>query len=391
MALTLACDEWARARGASVMALTVDHGLRPESAGEAAQVARWLGPLGIAHHVLYWRGEKPAGNLQATAREARYALLTAYCRAHNIAFLLTAHHQEDQAETFLLRLARGSGVDGLAAMSACTGRDGVTLLRPLLDTPATELHAYLAARGQAFLSDPSNHNPAFDRVRLRQAAPALAALGLTAPRLAKTAATLARARAFLEAETAAQLANQCRLYAEGYVVWKPRKLHEELTLRMLAAVLRQVGGKTVRPRLDDLTRLHSAVFDASFTGATLHGVECRPWRGVLLFLRELQGISGPVGLRADETAIWDGRFHLTRAAGPDCDVAALDPARLGEIANGRPVKTRLPLKKILASLPAIYATDGRLLAVPHLGFFSAPGLCCTVAPASVATGFISPS
>src|SRR5262245_21437394 len=134
LALTLLLHDWARRQRGVLTALTVDHGLRPEAAAEARQVARWLRARGIRHRVLTWRpaGEARRGGLQAAARAARYRLLGAWCRANGVLHLALAHHREDQAETLLLRLARGSGLDGLAAMAAVSEREGVRLIRPLL-------------------------------------------------------------------------------------------------------------------------------------------------------------------------------------------------------------------------------------------------------------------
>lgn len=117
MALLLLAQEWAAARGGRVSALTVDHGLRAELSAEAAQVAQWAGLLGVSHVALTWIGDKPTADIQAAAREARYCLLEEWCAASGVFHLLLAHHRDDQAETFLLRLARGSGLDGLAAIA----------------------------------------------------------------------------------------------------------------------------------------------------------------------------------------------------------------------------------------------------------------------------------
>src|SRR5689334_12818293 len=150
LALALLADRWARACGGRVTALTVDHGLRPEAAREARQVGRWLKASGIRHVILRWSPpamKKTAtarlANLQAAARDARYELLCGWCRQHAVLHLLLAHHRDDQAETLLLRLARGSGLDGLAAMAPLVERSAVRLLRPLLAVPKTAITGYL--------------------------------------------------------------------------------------------------------------------------------------------------------------------------------------------------------------------------------------------------------
>ncbi|KZD05227.1 tRNA lysidine(34) synthetase TilS [Oceanibaculum pacificum] len=169
LALTLLAADWAAARGGRILALTVDHGLRAESAGEAATVGRWLGACGIPHAILRWMGDKPATGLQAAARAARYRLLGARCRAEAILHLLTAHQAEDQAETVALRHEAASGPDGLAGMAASVEFPDYRLLRPLLTFRCADLRAYLESVGQDWIEDPSNRDPRFARIRLRQA------------------------------------------------------------------------------------------------------------------------------------------------------------------------------------------------------------------------------
>ena len=167
LALTILADRWARERGGRLAALTVDHQLRSESAEEARLVGGWLAARGIAHHVLVWTNTKPATGIQKAARAARYHLLAEWCRAQGCLHLLTAHHREDQAETSLIRRRAGSGIDGLAGMSAVREMPGIRLVRPLLGVAKARLVALLTAERQPFFSDPSNRNPVFERARLR--------------------------------------------------------------------------------------------------------------------------------------------------------------------------------------------------------------------------------
>src|SRR5271170_2967071 len=167
LALILLAQHWARQRGGQAWALTVDHGLRPESAAETRTVAGWLAARAIPHEILAWAGDKPATAIQEAARDARYRLLAQWCRGHGVLHLLTAHHREDQVETHLIRRRAGSGIDGLAGMSAVRELAECRLVRPLLWVPRARLRALLAQEGQPFLCDPSNLNPRFERARLR--------------------------------------------------------------------------------------------------------------------------------------------------------------------------------------------------------------------------------
>ena len=195
--LGLACD-WASENDCRIHALTVDHGLRPEAGDEARMVAREALRMGAMHDTLHWQGWDGRGNLQAAARAARYRLLSEHCERERIGAILLGHTQDDQAETVLMRLARGSGVDGLSAMSE--GRFGKDfLLRPLLDATRDELRVWLTRQGMRWSEDPSNDDPRFDRVRARRLLKQLIPFGLDAARLSETASAMARARQALVA------------------------------------------------------------------------------------------------------------------------------------------------------------------------------------------------
>lgn len=207
-ALCLLAARWRGAlkEGPSLLAVTVDHGLRPEARREAAAAKQFAASLGIAHRTLRWTGPKPATGLQEAARAARYRLLAAAARRAGSRHILTAHTLDDQAETVLFRLARGSGLSGLGAMTRVSpvpciasplpargDREMMLLVRPFLDVPKARLMATLAAAKVPFAEDPSNLDPRFARVRLRVAMPGLAAEGLTAARLAQFARRARRA------------------------------------------------------------------------------------------------------------------------------------------------------------------------------------------------------
>jgi tRNA(Ile)-lysidine synthase len=227
--------------------LTVDHGLRKASGDDARQVVRWAKKCGLKAHVLAWRGKKPKSGIEALAREARYQLMGAWMLKHGVGVLFVGHTQDDQAETFLLRLARGSGLDGLL--------------------------------GQDWLDDPMNEDLAFDRVKLRRARAALEKAGLSAARIALAASHLARARESLELLTEAVMERAVRFGGRG-VLLDPEALAaapRELGLRALASVLMAVSGQAYRPRFDALERLFDALErGGARTSATLHGCHIGP-------------------------------------------------------------------------------------------------------------------
>lgn len=360
--LLLLCD---LAGGRGVAAATVDHGLRPESASEAAAVARLCEGLGVAHATLDWRGWDGGwdgrGNLQAAARDARRGLLAAWARERGLAAVALGHTRDDQAETFLLRLARGSGVDGLAGMAAARRAEGVLWLRPLLGIGRDALRSWLRARGVGWVDDPSNADPAFDRVRARAALGPLATLGLGPERLAATAARMARARAALEAATRALAADCVELGPAGDVAVDPARFAagaEELRLRLVAGALAWVAGARVRPRLATTEAAAAAVLGQGLgRGMTAHGCVLRPWRGRVAIRREPTRTAGPV----EPGRVWDGRW-MVEGAGPGTLVGALGAEGLAARPGWR--ESGLSREALLAT-PAVRRA-GRLVAAPVL-------------------------
>src|SRR5712671_1261567 len=200
IALMWLAARWRRAlaRGPRLIAVTVDHGLRPGAAAEARYVKRLARSLDLPHRTLRWTGPKPKTGLPAAARTARYRLLAQAARASGATHILTAHTRDDQAETLLMRLLRGSGIGGLAAMARESERDGVLLARPFLHVSKSQLVATLKKAKIGFADDPTNRDTSFTRPRLRAIMPVLAAEGGDARNLARLASRLARANQAVE-------------------------------------------------------------------------------------------------------------------------------------------------------------------------------------------------
>ena len=200
IALMWLAARWRRAlaRGPRLVAVTVDHGLRAEAAAEARDVKRLARTLDLPHRTMRWTGAKPKTGLPAAARTARYRLLAQAARASGATHILTAHTRDDQAETLLMRMLRGSGIAGLAAMARESERDGLRLARPFLDVSKSQLIATLKRAKVGFADDPTNRDTSFTRPRLRTLMPVLAAEGGDARNLARLASRLARANAAVE-------------------------------------------------------------------------------------------------------------------------------------------------------------------------------------------------
>jgi tRNA(Ile)-lysidine synthase len=250
----------ARKRGPRLIAVTVDHGLRPEAAREAREVKRLAHSLDLPHRTLRWTGPKPKTGLPAAARDARYRLLAQAARAYGATHILTAHTRDDQAETLLMRMARGSGLAGLAAMARQSERDGVVLARPFLQISKSQLVATLTKAKLGFAVDPSNRDLSFTRPRFRALMPVLAAEGCDSRNLARLASRLARANAALEvlvdgAERFLALKDHCvarpgsdantsdakTLSIKTFDAKAFAAMSEEIRIRLLLRIINRVG------------------------------------------------------------------------------------------------------------------------------------------------------
>lgn len=279
-------------KGPALVAVTVDHGLRKESATEAKAVAKLCRTLGVAHRTLKWSGTKPKTGLQEAARHARYDLLAKETTRHKARHVVTAHTLDDQAETILFRLSRGSGLTGLAGMARETQWSEVTIARPLLDVPKARLIATLRKARISYAEDPSNRDPRFTRPRWREITPLLVKEGLTAERLALLARRVRRAEDALNAAVPAAaklLAREPRgegariaFDAEGFL-----RLPDEISLRLLGRAAGLVGSEGP-VELGKLEALHDALraggADSPFR-RTLAGAMVSRGRGLVVVER----------------------------------------------------------------------------------------------------------
>ncbi len=305
----------AQPKAPALSVLTVDHGLRASSREEALMVGRMASSLGLPHTILTWEaGQARRPSLQARARTARYDLMAAHCHANDIPALVTAHHLDDQAETFLMRLKRGSGLDGLAAIPEWGEWAGIVVLRPLLDVPKARLVATLAEKGINFISDPSNADDRFERARVRGSAEALAALGLTPEALALSARRLRRARQALDHAAQSFLDAHSEMNEAGYALIDPEALHSalrEIALRAVARLIANVGGAEEPLRLAKLEALLGSLIECPDKAHTFGRCRLQPLSGRIGIFREVRATGLPVAqVRPGERTLWDNRFRI---------------------------------------------------------------------------------
>lgn len=339
--------------------VTVNHGLRPEAAKEADQVAQVSAELGLSHTTLLWQGWDHKGNLQDAARRARRRLIAAWARENAVATVALGHTQNDVAETFLMRLQRGSGVDGLATMAPHWTESGLLWQRPLLGFTRDELRVWLQAQGKTWVEDPSNQNLRFDRVRARKALDHMQPLGVSPDRLARSAAHLAEARAALE--TLADLwANHTLREEAGTVTINPALWNApaETQRRVLQRVLMWIAPAEYAPRGAQVGQLMARL--AGGQAATLAGVRfTKDGRA----LREVSAAAP----RCPSEQIWDGRWQVVGDIPHGAEVGALTADGLAQCPAWR--STGLPRAALLSS-PGVWLGD-QLVAAPLAGFQTA--------------------
>jgi tRNA(Ile)-lysidine synthase len=357
---------WARVMGVGLRIVTVDHGLRPEAASEAAMVAQECRALGHPHHTLHWQWDG-GGNLQDAARTARRNLIGEW--RGDLAHVLFGHTQDDQAETVLMRLLRGSGVEGLAGMAprrhVPDDQGGWWLVRPLLGETRAGLRHYADTLRVPYVDDPSNDDPRFDRVRVRRT---MTALGLDANALAQTAGRMARAAEALAARTAEVAARIVTLEhlngaptgdllidRDGLAAMEP-----DTQMRLLAGGLQWVASAPYRPRAQALEALLERVLGGA--GGTLHGVDLTVTVTHIRLAREFAALAGrEVAARPGQ--LWDGRWRVGEGMAPGLIMRALGPEGWAQ----RPENTDLSAPARAAyAWPALF--DGeRLVACMPMG------------------------
>ncbi|MGH1402929.1 MAG: tRNA lysidine(34) synthetase TilS [Alphaproteobacteria bacterium] len=279
-ALVLSLSHFLAGKNIQIYALTVDHALREDSAQEAGDVGKVLSGLSnVTHTVLRWdHGAcKPETRIQEHARNARYELIYRFMDDHGLSHLFLGHHMGDQAETFLFRLAKGSGLDGLSCMLPVQQRENVILCRPFLMFGKADLISYCRQNDVAYVDDPSNENQSFARVRLRKSQQVLEEEGLTAKRLATTAYRMARARKALDA--IAQVAYEDNLleFNVNRIVFNFNALknnEEEVILRVVLKAIKQMySNREYGVRVEKLEKLCvDLVKPSPFRKRTLGGV-----------------------------------------------------------------------------------------------------------------------
>lgn len=340
-----------------ILAATVDHGLRADSAQEAQHVAGLATRMGVDHEILQWQGWQGDGNLQDQARRARYRLLTDWAKRGDIPILALGHTADDQAETVLMRLARSAGVDGLAAMPVRRKLNDVTLLRPLLGVTRDQLRDHLRQNDLSWVEDPSNEDRRFERVRVRQAMETLQPLGLTVEALSIVASNMAKAREALDIQAFSEAQDLVQFKA-GAVVMDHTKLcalPDEIIHRLLLRALQWVSGAEYPLR----RRIMGGALSAVRSGGTLTLGGCRILcnGGQVWVCREYNAVRNEVTSPED---LWDNRWQMTGHESAGVEVRPLGKAGLLLCPDWR--ESGCP-RVVLEATPALWR-EQELIAAP---------------------------
>lgn len=364
MALAMLLGRWVHARNGRLIALTVDHGLRRESAAEAAQVASWMADRGIAHRILPWQGTKPASGIQAGARAARLRLLANAAASQGILHLALAHHADDQAETAHLRRERGSGANGLAGMPLVREMGAVRLIRPLLSFSKDQLRATCQADGLDWVEDPSNRDPRYARAALRLRGHDVAGDLVDAQ-------SAGEQRAILDARLAAVAARHIRFQPEGWAILSADIVSAagDDGSRLLATLLRAIAGATYPPPPAAVADLWQRMSADPTTGATLAGCRLLAKAGGWQLMREDRNLQAPVKVPPGRGVVsWDGRFRLDIQCAAGGQIEALSDLLWRQAQRQAPWLERVSLPAAVRRTCPAFTRDGEICAIPHLGF-----------------------
>ena len=356
MALLHLLKEWGARR---LFAVTVDHGLRPDSAAEAISVATSARALKIPHATLKWEGWDGRGNLQDKARTARRELIANWARRRAIPAVALGHTADDQAETFLMRLARGSGLDGLASMEGVTEADGIIWVRPLLTLRRDDLRRFLTTAGINWIDDPSNDDPAFDRVRMRTALKSLSEEGIDVPRIVATTKRLQSAKQVLFTATRDLAEAAARMHPAGDLTIDLTRFlpaAQAVRLRLFSEALRHVSASYYAPRAYQCETIMDDLAKERFADQAVHGCLIRQKGETLAIRREPARVGPPVAFGQ----IWDDRWRLTGLVENDATIAALGESGLAQRPNWR--NSGLS-RETLMTTPAVFRGE-TLVAAP---------------------------
>lgn len=364
------------------IALIVDHKLRDNSTAEALKTHAFLAKQDISAEIITWEGEKPLSNIHQTARKKRYELLIDFCKSQSISTLMTAHHFEDQAETILLRIIRGTGIEGLRGIDQVRTESGIRILRPLLCFSKNEMMEALKTSNWEWIEDPSNHHPRFERTKVRNLLKQFENPALIIKRLNLLAENARRNHEFIEHFVREKFRELCIFNNLGYITIKREPysvLLPEVRLRLLTKVLKLISGNKIVSRLNSLKTADNFLLQAYKDKPSITFSDCEIIRGNgdITVTKEMRAVQKSLKLPKDKWIAWDNRYIV---------MAKIDGLRIGSLGkSGLKVlksigKYTLPTAKIMHQSPAIFTENGTFCYHPilKLGQDLSNIICCQI-------------
>lgn len=377
LGLILLADEWSRSKkspsGTSIVGLTVDHGLRPNSTSEARLVQEWLKKRDIQHHILTWEGTKPTSKIQNSAREARYDLLSQWCLKNNVLHLLTGHHATDQLETFLMRLSKGSGLKGLTGIQKEVFMPFGRLIRPFLEENPLTIKLALNRFGQDHIEDPSNQNIQFERTRWRKVLPLLEEQSLTTTALNKTLNKLQSEQNVLEKEVTKALikcftVEMCGLIRIDKKIFT--KIPRQIGHKLLEKGILSVSGHDYGPKKESLQNLYDGLIMGKKIPLTLSGCRIMCRKKEIIIGREYEALKNTATtLHNNLNCKWDNKFQVRVKKAQITEnliIRALGPEGLKQLREKNiPIKYKDIPQPLLLTLPSVWKNN-EIISIPHL-------------------------
>jgi tRNA(Ile)-lysidine synthase len=314
LSLLLVANEWAKNNNSQAIGITVDHQLRAESRDESVYVNELCSGFGIEHHILTWNGEKPTKNVELIARENRYRLICDFCKQNNISYVLVAHHLQDQAETFFIRLFRGSGLDGLSSMKNITNLYDINILRPFLSAKKEVLREYLIENNIRWIEDPSNNDEKYFRNKVRNFLNSFDNRENILRRIDFAVSEIGKAKQFIDDEILKIENKIMKFNSFGTCTIDKKKLlsqNENIILKLLAKISMKISGNIYKPRLEKLKRLLKTIMEKEDIKYTFYGCIFEKYNDNLLMVyREYNSIGDDQKLVYGKEVIWDNRFRV---------------------------------------------------------------------------------
>lgn len=379
LALVFLVKEWIKSKSPNIelVALTVDHKLRPTSTEEAEYVHDLMNKNDIEHHILTWDSLKNQSNIEFHARNARYELMTSFCKQEGIENLLIAHHLQDQAETFMIRLFRGSGIDGLSAIQNESEVNGIKLIRPLLNIKKQDLTEYLVQNKIEWVEDESNEDEKYLRNKIRKFLDSLDEKDLIVNRISNTVNEISKARKIIENDLLNRASEMVEISDLSFVklnLKKFQKLDKDLGLRLLAWIFMDVSGNEYKPRLEKLKRFYNKIVQErginkkqTFYGCCFYLHET----GRLIFYREVSKVRSGLKNIGNNEYLWDGRF-IVKNIDDSFEINNITPQALNGLIRSKKINERIVKrfdipKEIFYTIPVVRVLE-KIVQIPHIKY-----------------------